>query len=477
MLAKEIHTQIEAYSATVSPWHAGLVAFTVYLILRTIYLVTLHPLASVPGPWLARISDVWKARETAKGRYVTSLRRAHEKWGRIVRIGPNEVSVVAPEDLKQMYGHGTRWTKGPFYPAWSIGERGHFSHTDPHLHGLGRRAVAAAYSTNNLLGLEDINNPAKLFGYFERAALSNSVADLTQLVEWFAYDTAFSIPVRGILPVLADGTAFLVLTSCFSDWSWIVPTAPFHMLLQTLLGDKGPVLFVKFSTALVNERLRLRENDPEAFADKTDMLSHLLKAVDRQPSNSSPRIGSAPLWWADTTNTSMCAFLGYVYDPQNATTLQKLRDEVAQAIDEGKLSFPVPYAQGANLEFMQACIKEANRMHPAVGMTLQRVVPQGGAHVHYDERAYGKDAHLWRPERWLEEEAKSDLSKYNLAFGQGSRICLGKNISILEMLKLLPSLVWHWDLIFEDYEKPFTVNESWFTVPSELKCRLRKRDV
>jgi len=70
-------------------------------------------------------------------------------------------------------------------------------------------------------------------------------------------------------------------------------------------------------------------------------------------------------------------------------------------------------------------------LHPAVGMTLQRVVPAGGRvigrrfypegtlvgmaarEIHYDIRAYGKDAEKWCPERWLEGD-RNELENYNL---------------------------------------------------------------
>ena len=68
---------------------------------------------------------------------------------------------------------------------------------------------------------------------------------------------------------------------------------------------------------------------------------------------------------------------------------------------------------------MDACVKEAGRLHPAVGLPLERVVPAKGAEicgkrfppgtivginawvVHRDKDAFGDDAAVWRPERWL----------------------------------------------------------------------------
>ncbi|SCV74779.1 BQ2448_7808 [Microbotryum intermedium] len=483
------------------------------IVLRGLYLLYLHPLANIPGPRLAKFTDAWKAYHTSKGTYTTTMRINHAKWGNHVRIGPNEVSVCEPDDIKTLYGHGTKWLKGPFYVPWAIGERSHFAHLDPALHANGRRAVAAAYSTNHLVGLESFadSNTSKLFGYFDRAASKSVVCDVASLIEYdeMSFGKPFGFldsgqDTRNILPTFAKGTAFVVLFACSSSWGWVLTTRPGQWFVNNVLGNNSSAIFVRFSSELVRERLALKENDPESFEEKHDMLCHFLKAVDpatKQKLGFSRLVrhkvvsSTCSIAGADTTKATMLGFLRHIYDPKNAESLAQLRAEISAAIDDGQLEFPVSYLQGSKLEYLQAAIKEATRMHPAVGMALQRVTPVGGAQIgphfypegalvgmsgwqiHYDPRAYGDDCDEWKPERWLDADGKSDLHKYNLAFGSGARVCLGKNISIMEMLKLLPSIVWHYDLMFENPEQPFQVNESWFAVPYDFKCRLRKRDV
>lgn len=69
-------------------------------------------------------------------------------------------------------------------------------------------------------------------------------------------------------------------------------------------------------------------------------------------------------------------------------------------------------------------MKESMRMHPAVGLLLERIVPKGGASVAgtwlpegtivgvnpwvvaYDKSVYGSDANVYRPERWLEADTQ-----------------------------------------------------------------------
>lgn len=84
------------------------------------------------------------------------------------------------------------------------------------------------------------------------------------------------------------------------------------------------------------------------------------------------------------------------------------------------------------------------------GLTLGRVVPPEGMTiagqfipggfvvgtspwlVQRNASVYGSDPHVFRPERWL-GGATGDMHRLFFAFGGGSRLCIGKNISWMEM--------------------------------------------
>jgi cytochrome P450 len=101
-----------------------------------------------------------------------------------------------------------------------------------------------------------------------------------------------------------------------------------------------------------------------------------------------------------------------------------LKNELDEANVNGNLSKMPQWSEVQNLPYFQACLKEAMRVRPAVGLNITRQVPPGGAEIeghslpgstrvalngwvlHRNREIFGDDATSYRPERWLEGDAK-----------------------------------------------------------------------
>lgn len=178
---------------------------------------------------------------------------------------------------------------------------------------------------------------------------------------------------------------------------------------------------------------------------------------------------------SDTTAVSTRACLWYLL--KNPHCKDRLVAEIDRLNKQGKLSVPVALKEADKMPYLQAVMYEALRMHPAVGMSLPRVVPEGGFEVcgrvlpqgivigtnpwviHKDRSVFGDDADVFKPERWMKEDV-GDMHRCFFTFGAGARMCLGRNIGWMEMSKLIPTLLLRYRVELTEPEKEWTMN-SW----------------
>jgi benzoate 4-monooxygenase len=91
--------------------------FAAYLVAFIIYNAFLHPFSSFPGPPLARISKIWSRYGNLKGRKSHRIHAAHQKYGPVIRAGPNELSFSSPEAVRDIYTNDAFVKEEAFYRA------------------------------------------------------------------------------------------------------------------------------------------------------------------------------------------------------------------------------------------------------------------------------------------------------------------------------------------------------------------------
>lgn len=230
---------------------------------------------------------------------------------------------------------------------------------------------------------------------------------------------------------------------------------------------------VTFAKKHMNERLaemqhRKGKGDVDFINCRGDLLSMFLKAkADHLDFMTDARVLTLAVSMAfagsETTAISLAAVFYYLL--KNPRCSQKLLAEIDVAVKDGNVENRstgiVTWAESQKLPYLDACVKEAFRLHPAAGLTLERVVPSQGVEIcgehiaggtivgcnawviHRRPEVFGEDVDVYRPERWLEAE-KDQLNEMNgtmFHFGMGARTCIGKNISLLEIYKLVPSFL------------------------------------
>lgn len=68
-------------------------------------------LRGIPGPTLAAWTGLWRFFDVQKGQAHWTHIHLHKKYGSLVRIGPNHVSVGDPAEIANIYGLNKGYTK------------------------------------------------------------------------------------------------------------------------------------------------------------------------------------------------------------------------------------------------------------------------------------------------------------------------------------------------------------------------------
>ena len=91
-----------------------LTPYTLLLIPLIYYLLPYlrnHSIRDIPGPLLAAFSNLWLLYQCRRGRRYLAVDEAHKKYGPLVRIQPDHVSIADPSAIPVVYSHTGGWLK------------------------------------------------------------------------------------------------------------------------------------------------------------------------------------------------------------------------------------------------------------------------------------------------------------------------------------------------------------------------------
>ena len=187
---------------------------------------------------------------------------------------------------------------------------------------------------------------------------------------------------------------------------------------------------------------------------------------------------------------------------KNPDSLAQLQGELDSAVAKGTISRPSPTWNESqqHLPYLCAVIKEGLRMNPALGLPLERIVPNEGLNLQHEDgtqtflprgtvvginpwvfhrspHIFGADAERWNPSRWLSEKEKETKHMDNsmLSFGAGKRSCLGKNIAMLELHKVVSALFLKFKIELDDPTREWEVSNAWVLHQTGLNVRFALR--
>lgn len=152
------------------------------------------------------------------------------------------------------------------------------------------------------------------------------------------------------------------------------------IMVLTFITNKVDATYV-FAQQQIDDHQR-RELEEGKLSASPDMLDRFVKAHKADPvqfTKNDLLMGSyiSIVAGADTTWISLGSVLHYLH--KYPSTLQKLRAEIGDMAEKGEISDPVTFEESKTMPYLNAVIKEAQRMHAPTGFPLWRVVPESGA--------------------------------------------------------------------------------------------------
>lgn len=356
--------------------------------LTRLYVAITDPLRKVPGVFWARFSRLWEWFENLGGKFEQTNMRLHDKYGDVVRLSPNRYSIRGADNIKKIYGLGSKFEKSAFYSPFGTPDpnaRDVFSERNSQKHSLTRRQMSSMYSMSSLVSYEPVVESASAYfcEQLERLASQGNEFDLFEWMQYYAFDTIGELTVGQPFGMMKEGKDIGgILRSVHHSNQYASRAGLLPELHQTLglafafIANPARGIQLFASTHIANCEEKPRLTNRETFVQKCLNLKKEGKLADKQFFNViAQNLGAG----SDTTGIALSAIIYNLYDSPAA--LAKLRCELTDARNDGRIKGTVTFKEAQALPYFQAVIKEGLRIHPAVGQIMPRVVPEGGAQL------------------------------------------------------------------------------------------------
>ena len=471
-----------------------------------VHRIFFHPLSKFKGPFLWKTFRFPFILALVGGDLPHQIKRLHDRYGSVVRVGPNELSFTDPAAWRDIHSRNfarasqysnrppgkdaenlisanqsdhTRFRKvlGPAFSEKSIQEQSHVIDSSINLLMQKFHQMIADNKSNNVITIDVLN----WYNYTALDVIGHIIwsspfgcLDGGHYPSWLQFINQFKVTMIKV--------AFRYFPPANAILELITPKAALTGLIQV------------WNNIEINLSKRLVTSD-----SSPDVISHVV-AANKGPSES----------YMSHTEIEINALSLIVAGSESVTTVLTgvtnylLREPVKlqRLVHEIRSTFPnesdISSVSTSRQRYLYAVLQEGMRLCPTIPDGMRRVVPKGGATVAGyflpedtvvsipQWAAYQSDSNFhspssFAPERWL-PESRLPSSPYRLdrqdtfnPFSLGPRNCLGRGLALLEMRLILTKMLWNFDMT-EGAELPIWEKQKiyWFWVKQPTYVSLTK---
>ncbi|EAU84278.2 benzoate 4-monooxygenase cytochrome P450 [Coprinopsis cinerea okayama7 len=431
-----------------------------YVVVRRL---VFHPLARLPGPPLAAITGHYKTYfdVVRGGHWLRQLDRLHNKYGSVIRVGPNELHFKDRQVYDRIFSPNNHFTKDQgFYSCFGVGSST-FGATDP-IHAKANRDLLAPYFDKRaMLDLESvISSTVELLG----TRLTNREAPIDM---FYGFRCA---------------TMDIITTHCFGRSSQLLQMPDLRTPLLVDIQDSIPLLWSMKSFPWLPVVLPWLppwigtgpKRQYDAFMRLHEFVSQEIAHVAKQGCGQGPKGGIprciyqdlitvSPLVHGKRSHTYLVdealsliqagsdtiantCIIGFFHVLNNPSIHARLTTELIRAFPDSQ--GPFAWSDLQKVSYLTAVIKESLRLSNGFVSPLPRVVGKDGvglngvdippgtvvsvgpSFIHSDPEIFPRPEEFC-PERWL--GASPSQNRYLIPFSRGPRMCLGINMAWTEL--------------------------------------------
>ncbi|KAK4050013.1 hypothetical protein OIO90_005203 [Microbotryomycetes sp. JL221] len=475
-----------------------------------------HPLKQIPGPIESKLGfDFILKFHEIKGTRTQYIHKLHRRFGSVVRVGKNEVSVTDRMAIKMIYSNTAAFPKDmQMYHAMQFdpAHPGVFNMSNKQDHSTRRRLIAPAFSKQNLDNQIDyiIHKVEHIVKKLEKSINDNNESVVVDwLIQWRLFTA--DVVVRAVFgqdlkmteddqvhPFIKDVDSSLMLSimkNAFGLGYKLVDQLsrllPRNWSLHKIMTSQDRAYY-QFAKPMVENYAADVGHD----ATLKEVVSRLLGGLKTRNGVNEMRdvvAESINLLVAgiDTTSTTI------TYAIWRTLTTEHVRQSVFKELESvfPSIDSPPTLTELEKLPVLTSIIQETLRLHSAAPATLPRVckdgmvingeddayvfIPPGttvGAQaytVHRDVNLWGPDADEWKPQRW--QNVTDDQEQSMRPFSTGPTDCLGQNMAWTEMYMALAfTLRFFKGRLADDFTDNDMAPLDWFLlVPKGHACRMR----
>ncbi|KAF8899781.1 cytochrome P450 [Gymnopilus junonius] len=452
-----------------------------------------HPLAKFPGPIMLKLTKLPSTWIAFKGKNHVYVKDLHDRYGPIIRTGPNELSTIDKELIPQILGNqgmprGPQWEARSFGSGESNGLDSLISSRYTAVHAELRVQWNKAFSAEALRNYEELLIPRLVeFNNHLKKACGKGTAQLN-IANWisrFTYDFmgdwVFSENFKTMENGDKEGRIEMMdksmhLMSIIQQIPWIAPSVRSFPIL-----NKWIVKFVSYN--IQDSTIRSQKE-----MKRKDLFYYMGEAAGRSGSDFDVIAENCNLASIAASDTTASILSNAVYSLlSNPEKYKKLQQEVDKTFTEHEInSFHLSTGEEVDgkmygeilgsMKYLNAVLNETMRLYPVIPTGLHRapepgsssktlrigndiiLLPEGNSvnvslyALHRDSRNFSPHPDAFIPERWLSSSEKSEYVTSKdmfIPFSMGPANCAGRTLALVELRYTLSFLVRNFNMEFD----------------------------